>query len=123
LIESHYSDSTSWTLHSKRGALVDCLKTNEDKSSDNRVHTSDARMIKTIDAVSRRGVRSLRLKHHCSAKTQGSRPASQHHCTTKMQGSTPAFQHYSSAQTRSSRPVSSILKPAFQLQVSLASQL
>ena len=34
-------------------AYVDCLKITEDKSSDNRVHTSDARMIKTIDAMSR----------------------------------------------------------------------
>ena len=63
--------------------LVDCLKITEDKSSDNKVHTSDTRMIRAIGAVSRRRVRSSRLKHHCSIKTQGSRPASQHHCNTK----------------------------------------
>ena len=40
---------------------IDCPKITEDKSSDNRVHTSDAKMIKTIDAVSRRGARGPRL--------------------------------------------------------------
>ena len=45
----------------KKGIVVDCLKITEDKSSDNRVHTLDTRMIKAIDAVSRRGVRSPRL--------------------------------------------------------------
>jgi len=62
--------------------------------------------------VPKRGVRSSRLKHHCSVKAQGSRPASQHHCSTKTQGSTPAFQHHSSAQMRSSRPAPSITSMA-----------
>ena len=44
-----------------RAPAVDCLKIAEDKSSDNRIHTSDARMIKANDAVSRCGVRNPHL--------------------------------------------------------------
>ena len=47
------------------GGSIDCLKITEDKSSNNRVHTSDARMIKAIDTVLRRGVRSLCLVKAC----------------------------------------------------------
>ena len=94
-------------------------------------HTSDARLIKIIEAVLRREAR----KHHCKAKTRGSKPASQHHCKAKTQGSkpasqlhckaktrglkpttqqisTPASQYHSNAKTQGSRPASSIISMA-----------
>ena len=60
--------------------LVDCLKITEEKSSESRVHTPDARLIITTRAVPRRKGRSPRLSITVMAKTLSLKPASQHHC-------------------------------------------
>jgi len=38
--------------------FVDCLKITEDKSSENRVYTSDARLIRATRAMSKRGLKA-----------------------------------------------------------------
>jgi len=129
---------------------VDCLKITKNKLSDSRVYTSDVRLIKAIYATPRRRAQSLHpcnakmqslkpaSQHQCNVKTQGSKPASQHHRGVKMRGSKPAFQHHCNTKTQGSKPayskaraphrttsqwLNAKLKPAFQLQVSSASQL
>ena len=56
LVHSYSLPYQSRSFENFVGGSVDCLKITEDRSSDNRVHISDARMIKAIDAVSKRRV-------------------------------------------------------------------
>ena len=42
------------------GRTVNCVKITKDKSSNNKVHTSDARLIKAIHATPRRETRNSR---------------------------------------------------------------
>ena len=105
---------------------VDCLKITADNSSDNRVHTSDARLIKVIHAMPRRKARSLHpsifqcqgagLEARVSAPLQCSdtklKARVSYHINEGTQSLRLVFQHYSSAQTRSSRPTSSIISIA-----------
>ena len=86
-----------------------CLKITEDKSSDSKVYTLDARLIKAIHC----NTKTQSLKHasqrHCNVKTRGSKPASQHHCNVKTLSSKPthASQHNCNAKTQFSKPASS----------------
>ena len=68
------------TTPQKKKMIVDCLKITEDKSSENRVQTSDTRLIISTTAAPRREGRNPRLSitavAHYSTKTRGSKPAS-----------------------------------------------
>jgi len=101
--------------------FVDCLRITEDKSSESRVYTPDARLIIATRAVPRRKGQSPNLsitvmaktrslkpvpQHHYSTKTQSLKAAPQHHCSTKTQGSKPASQLHCNAKTQSSKPAS-----------------
>ena len=93
-IHDSYRQSVARTWsHLHWQADVDCLKITVNKSSDNKVHASDARLIKVTRAMPKHRARSL--WHPSNVKTQGLKPASQHHF---------------SAQIRSSRHASNITK-------------
>jgi len=60
---------------------VDYSKITEDKSSESRVQTPDARLIIATGTAPRREGRNSRLNITAMTKTRESKPASQHHCS------------------------------------------
>jgi len=114
----------------KQMVIADCLKITEDKSSDNRVRTSDARMIRAIGAASRRGVRSPRLRHHYNSRRRARGPRLNITAILKRRARSLRFNTISvpkrelqDPRPASSQRINAELMPAFQLQMSTVSQL
>jgi len=79
---------------------VDCLKNTEEKSSENRVCTPDARLIRAIYAKSKCRAQDQCSSFNAMAKTQGSKPASPHYYNTRTRGAKSASPLHYDAKTR-----------------------
>ena len=104
-------------------SCVDCLKITEDKVIKCRDHTSDARLIKTIDAMSRREARNPCLSITAKPRLRARSPHLSRARRSRLNITAMSKRRARGPHPTSSQWLNAELKPVFQLQMSPASQL